>query len=226
MSRAEAETADADFGDLIGRWLLEMPRIGENHKLAACFSSVGDLPSQWRSCARDGYAFAFDVAALEALTIPSDYILVACLYKRIEHEALCRTAVRDTISVYRRSVARGQTHDAAAMHAKHLFEILISDLMPQIEHEVFRDACEYRLVSTTPLKFRPGDHLRSRSRHGLEIPYEAVSFRAKGGNSALREVMIAPGADYELAKADLESVLDGAGHPNVEITRSAIAPLF
>lgn len=89
-----------------------------------------------------------------------------------------------------------------------------------------RGTCEYRLVSTTPLKFRPGDNVRSRSRHGLEIPYEAVSFRTKGGNSALREVMIAPGADYELAKADLKSVLDGAGHTNVEIARSAITPLI
>lgn len=38
--------------------------------------------------------------------------------------------------------------------------------------------------------------------------------------------MIAPGADYELAKADLKSVLDGAGHTNVEIARSAITPLI
>jgi hypothetical protein len=225
ISGLAAATADPDFTGLIRQWLPQIPTIGEHHRLVACFSGARDLASQWQSCARDGYALVFDPVALEALTVPSDYMLVECLYARSEHKALCAAAVGDTLEVYRRSIAHGEPQDTAAMNAKRLFEVLISGVMPQIQHEALCDAREYRLVSTTPLKFRPQGQLRNRYRGNLKIPYEAVNFRATGDNRALREVMIAPGADYALAKAELQNVLDGAGYPDVEITRSAIVRL-
>jgi hypothetical protein len=225
ISGLAAATGDPNFAGLLQQWLLQIPRVGEHQRLVACFSGARDLASQWQSCARGGLALVFDPVALEALTVPGDYIMVACLYGRGEHKALCATAVSDTVDVYRRSLAHGQTLDTAAMNAKRLFDVLISSVMPQIQHEAFRGAREYRLVSTTPLKFRPQGQVLNRYRGGLAIPYEAVSFHANGGNRALREVMIAPGIDYELAKAELQNVLDSAGHVDVQITPSGIARL-
>jgi hypothetical protein len=223
LGASPAARNDAPLGELMGQWLAEMSGIGRDHRLVACFSDSPDSLTQWRSGARDGFALAFDPLALEALTVPSDYILAACLYETSEHERLCASVFRDTVDIYHRSIAHGQSRDVAAIKAKRLFEVLIASVLPQIKHRAARDEGEYRLVSTTPVKFRPQGKLRSRHARGVAIPYEAVDFSTKSGHHALQEIIVATGVDYEAARVELQSLLSDGGYTEIGITPAVVA---
>ena len=218
-----ANETDAYVFDLIGRWGAQWPRIKAHDRLVACFSGARDLSSQWEEYGRGGYALAFDAATLVELTSGNNYMLTDCIYDRAAHEAITAALIDDALDAYHKSIANGFDHDAAAMNAKLLFELPISTVMPRLKKEDLRSEAEYRLVSVIPLQGRPAPGLTHRRGKDEPIPYEPVAFRGEDGRSALREIMIAPGVDFEAARAELRNMLDQLGYSDVEVTASALA---
>ena len=218
----QAAETDAYRYDLIGRWGVQWPRIYEHGRLVACFSRSRDLLSQWRAYGNGGYAFGFDSAVLKEIAGPKGYHLATCIYERHEHETVGAALLGDAIGVYSQSIAVGDTHDAAAMNAKILFEIPISTVAPQLKHHAFREEGECRLISLFPLRDDQFAALPRRAGRGFEIPYEPLAFRKDDGSSALREVIIAPGVYYDSAKVEMQALLHELGHREVEITASTI----
>ena len=202
--------------DLIGRWGVQWPRIKAHDRLVACFSASRDLPSQWEEYGPGGYSFVFDAAVLNKIACPNNYVLTGCIYDG--HVAVSAALIDDALDVYHRCDAHGDDHDEAAMHAKLLFEIPISTVMPRLKREKFRREAEYRLLSLLPLQGRPAPGLTHRPGKDGPIPYEPVSFRTDDGESALREIMIAPGVDFETARRELQPLLSAWGHVDSEIT--------
>lgn len=214
-----AET-DAYVFDLIGRWAAQWPRIKGHDRLVACLSGSRDLASQWREYGSGGYSLAFDAAVLNEIASTNNYILVDCIYDG--HESVCAALIADALDVYQRCREHGYDHDDAALCAKFLFEIPISTVMPRLKKASFRPEAEWRLHSLLPLQNRPAPGLTYRSRRDGHVPYEPVAIRAPDGKSALREIMIAPGADSASARRELEDILSDSGYSHVAITASTL----
>ena len=220
----EAET-DPYVYDLLGRWGYQWPRIREHGWLVASLSSLRDSTSHWTEFGRIGYSFGFDAEVLNEIAGQVEFTLFECLYENDDHEVVCAGMISDALGTYHRLIADGYDHEQAAMPAKVIFEISISNAMPRLKKEQLRVQSEYRLLSTLPLEYRKRVLRHREGKGGIMIPYEEVPFRNRDGRSALREIMVAPDVDYKSAKLELESALKKFGYKGVEITRSAIGTL-
>jgi hypothetical protein len=169
---------------------------------AVCFSTEGDLLSQWRAygASGSGYALGFRGPQLAQVAQRKGWQLAKCLYKDDEHEQALSALVDKAIQ----QVESG----AGFVNALQQFWTWLLQAAVLIKHKGFREEQEWRLVS---VKIGMRD-MRYRVGQSMLIPYETMDF----DKELLSVLRVGPQRHQNLAVAALREYMSCKAHDLVE----------
>jgi hypothetical protein len=169
--------------------------IGTLFICVACFCENGDLLSQWRGYAAQGYGYAlgFKTAILGERIAPSGFILGRCIYD-IE---LQDKIINEALEYILRSGAPGDKGER--------FQEFLSVLryIALFKDTSFVQEQEWRLVPSEPVYLT---RTQFRAGKSMIIPYTSIDI-GEGKNSPIYHVYVGPCPHMELSKASVSQML-------------------
>lgn len=201
--------------------LEEMLKVVDPHsKINICVFSLTenkDLLSQWRGYCPSavGCAIGFDTIKLKELCKKNWFNLVQCIYSESEQIRAVNTLIDDTINKFHDNLKNFDSSDVWSY-----FSLWFRILGPMIKHSSFKEEAEWRMVSsakdcTDPsYKFRAGK--------STIIPYYIFSLGERTNELPIREVVVGPNPNQELATNPISSLFSKYGISKWEISTSKI----
>jgi Protein of unknown function (DUF2971) len=177
-----------------------LPAVLSAHKFyVACFSSVGDLLSQWRGYASNGagYAIGFDVSEIKK-NISSHLKISKVDYE----EGIFKDKILKLYEKVGKETKGNRVKEMLAAFDDFLFAFL------EYKNSGFFEEQEYRIISSS----RRDLEVEYRGRSGLIIPYTEIKIANKKNVLPISEIVIGPNLDFEMAKHSLELFLKSKGY--------------
>jgi|SRR5215469_14938922 len=198
------------------------------HLFVACFSRAGDDLGQWRAYAANGSGFAlgFDGAILEEAFIAGDNNTTVNVY--YDDEALSRAMerlVHSVIPVLALPAARNLDAPVIQQFVTSLgtgFSIAVLYVAMLFKHEAYTNEQEYRFLHVRQAG-DPIDDLKQRARGTRIVRFAEFDWKKRSPH-ALREVVIGPAADEQVARTFIGECLKigGLDGDKVKIATSRI----
>jgi hypothetical protein len=194
----EFEAGRVIYSELFGKETGEiLDRFSANKFYVVCFSSEGDLLSQWRGYANNGvgYSIGFNGKDLKK--------------GRHKYEKLIKVGYKN--EVFKRKIEKlynkaSDLHDIAGKNVDALNDFLFAFLT--YKNPRFFEEREHRLI----LSGRSGLKIEFRARSGLIIPYINIEIAKEDNILPIAEIIIGPNLDFNMAKYSLELLLKLNGY--------------
>jgi hypothetical protein len=226
------DPAEIIYGDSVLREMLEnrfpdfllgglSDTIANIDYYAAAFSAQPDGLLQWRAYCQNGQgvAIAFDSQALASHA--------GMLFRRVEYdrEAQIDFAAK-VMAVYADEIRKARGDKAALRIFLEELALAFVILRGVFKERAYAGEVEYRFFNTLPSGREPRDTpLLCRATETTIIPYFEVDLarnRVTCGSLPVREVVIGPCLDPDLAKASIRVLLDQADLSSVDIVPSQV----
>lgn len=169
--------------------------IGTLFICVACFCKNGDLLSQWRGYAAQGYGYAlgFKTAMLRERIAASGFILGKCIYDPELQDKIINEALE--------YILRSEAPDDERERFQEFLSVL--RYIAFFKDTSFAQEQEWRLVPGEPVyltrtRFRPGK--------SMIIPFTSIDI-GEGKNSPVHCVYVGPCPHMELSKASVSQML-------------------
>jgi hypothetical protein len=199
--------------------------VGYPDLYAVSFTENGDLLSQWRAYGSSGggYAIGFDAARLvspASLHTQPNRFLNRVIYDETSQLQVLRATADRMLDLF----AKVDPSSAEVTSARaRLFAALgeIVGFVFSFKDPAWVEEQEWRAVRSVPADERDEVHFRPHG--GIPVPYVALAI----GNDPharlpIREIVIGPRADSEIAAQSVELLLANHGYSGVEITTSSV----
>ena len=184
--------------------------IWEETLFATCFCKDGNLLSQWRGYARQGYALGFSRSAVEHLV---RVILYDLIYNEDEQAEIVNRVLQEKFGhlgsgVLRSADAVGNQRDYILQRDDILRSAAIEmlQLLPRLKHHSFEEEQESRAVQWYDVEPRDGN-VRFRDTALGPTPYVSTNIGDRHGTSALRRIVIGPTPHRKAAKIGVDLLL-------------------
>lgn len=178
-----------------------------------CFSKRGDSLSQWRGYTQSnfGYCLVFDYDKISELTYKQNSFMVHCIYSEEEQSSIAKEFVEKFISAVvdnqNSHVFESQkTMDDIVSEIGRKYITVIQSLASSIKNSAFEDENEVRVIMLcikNDVKFRPGG--------SFVIPYQEFPLELSKPDSPLKEIIIGPTPNPNLALKSVQMMLDQKG---------------
>lgn len=187
----------------------------------AAFSAEPDLLSQWRAYCQNGrgVAIGFDSKALASHA--------TMLFRRVEYDRNTQIKLAaDVMALYADPIKEGYGDEAAVRPLLAELALLFVVLRGIFKQRAYVGEAEYRLFNTLTHPRETHDTaVLFRATRTAVIPYYDVDLsqnRITCGGLPLREVIVGPCLDSELAEASIRVLLDQANLQEAPIVRSEV----
>lgn len=205
--------------------------IFKSSRYVACFSSNGDLLSQWRAYGNDGQGLAigFDPMNLENVRngiISGKYIH----YKEEAQKNIIEEIIALSTNYFIGIKAQYDwfDHDYTFLVSKTIIEML-EEFISNFKHPSFEEESEFRLEYTLDGNMNKPERnaIQFRSNGRLIIPYVKLNYGEKEEQKytkrlPIRKIILGPSLDFNLNKLSIEQLLKSMGYIDIEIVQSAI----
>src|SRR5262249_28720869 len=163
-----------------------------------CFSEDSDLLGQWRAYAANGFAIGFAVSALRDLAARHD-----ARFLKVDYGA---EAARPRLRRLFEDVAREGPYESQA--ARMVARTHLAPAMASVKESSFADEREWRLLLVDP----PDAQVRFRTGAAGTVPYVEIPL---ADSSAVRQVVVGPGADRDLRRRAIGQLLIRHGYADI-----------
>ncbi len=173
--------------------LIMVNKIAGTSICVTCFCEDGDLLSQWRGYASQGYGYSlgFRTATLRERTAPSGFVLGRCIY-----DPKLQAKIIDEALEY-------LLRPSAPDDERHRDLLKVLKYVAFFKNHSFEQEQEWRLLSIQPVnlqqtQFRPGK--------SMIIPYTTIAI-GDGNDSSTDRVCVGPCPHMQLSKRSVERML-------------------
>lgn len=185
-------------------------------------SEAGDALALWRGyCPTGGYNLALTGYKIAALARGQDYLLVKCIYRRDEQEALVDEFVDQLWNEYKARTSRDYWtyawhSDSPEDFARTYGTLCLYAIAASMKNPFFEEEHEWRLVIEDPKK------RTVRSRGALLIPQTDFSVTNEDIDSAIEGATIGPQPRVELAALALDILIEENNLKNFKYSTSEV----
>jgi len=194
---------------------LEQIKITANYFIC-CFSSTGDDLGQWRAYADDGhgYALGFEGKSLDKIFIADDTEHNNSFIVNYE-EADLNEWQKELANIFLKCLsARSEKKIERDDWMTYMMALLMLSFLHK--HWGYKNESEYRFLQIFPNDKNPISGLKHRLRSNKKREHSLAAYRefswAKEGTGILKEIIIGPAVNFEIAKAFAEDCLKAYGY--------------
>ncbi len=182
--------------DQFSRWLMHPPFTFQ-HQFIACFTSNGDLLSQWRGYCppNQGVSLGFNAGRICDSAERQSFAVCKCLYDREQHENIIETVLKSIDD----AASRPDAKNSEAHHTECFFNLFneradsLADICISIKNPAFVEEAEWRLVSPRYKFPEIRENIQFRAGKTSLIPYIPFSLPiTPGGCLDMRHSIIGP----------------------------------
>lgn len=177
--------------------------VARIHIFVVSLTERGDQLSQWRGYCPNGagYSIGFSKSAIEQLSRRQGFTFKPCIYDWQQQRKLLDSPLRRAENVVSSTSGSSDAIDAAV---NQFLEEFIQ-IAPLLKHRAFSEEQEWRLVSGLVLS--TDARWKTRAGKSTLVPYIEFSLVCEDGSIPVRNVIVGPGPDKDLALNALPTFL-------------------
>lgn len=193
--------------------------IQKIHIFIVSLTEEGDLLSQWRGYCSNGpgYSIGFSKLEISNLSKQQGFAFNPCIYDWQQQRQVIDAPLKRAEELVLSAVSNAPNIIDNAVN-RFIYEFV--HIAPLLKHRAFSEEKEWRIVSG-PVPCTDS-RWKTRAGHSTIIPYIEFNLVTNDGSTPIRNVVVGPGLDKELASDAISSFLTQNGIKKWSVTFSQV----